>query len=85
MSDGWTATYEADVPGAKMRLEPGVEFALKGEKGKRYNFIRLVTNESGEVWVDCFGGNRYRQGSRSVPLDKIRPDSIKRLKRRDDG
>lgn len=62
------------------RLEPGIEFSLEGERGKRYRFIKLVTNDDGDQWVDCFGGTSGHQQSRSVFLHKIKPSSVRKPK-----
>lgn len=79
----WTIVYEATLSDGTP-LEVGTQFALKGEAGKSYRFIRLITNEKGDTWVDCFGGGNGRKAlhcSRSILLDRIRPNSIKRPKR----
>ncbi len=62
-------------------LEPGMEFSLEGERGKKYRFIKLVTNDNGEQWVDCFGGTSGHQQSRSVFLHRIKASSVRRPKR----
>lgn len=71
--------YECTLPNGT-RLEPGIEFALKGERGKKYRFIKLVTNENGEQWIDCFGGTTNHQQSRSVFMDRVKLDSIRKPK-----
>ncbi len=51
-------------------LEPGTEFTLTGEKGKKYSFIKHVTTETSE-WIDCFGGTYAKQQSRAITPERI--------------
>lgn len=51
-------------------LEPGVEFTLLGEKGKKYSFIKHVVTETSE-WIDCFGGTYAKQQSRAILPERI--------------
>ena len=75
MNETWNITYEDEIDGKELRV--GVSFAIHGESGKRYNYIRTVTTDAGERWVDCFGGNSRRMGARSVHHDEINPKYIK--------
>lgn len=51
-------------------LEPGTEFTLVGEKGKKYRFIKFVETETSE-WIDCFGGTHSKQQSRAILPERI--------------
>lgn len=75
MSEAWKIRHEDEVGGKPLTV--GCSFAIEGEKGKRYNYIRTVTNEFGEEWIDCFGGNSGNQKARSVHRDAIKANSIK--------
>jgi hypothetical protein len=74
MSDGWTVVYEDEIEGIPLTL--GCSFALEGESGKRYNYIRTVTNKNGDRWIDCYGGNSRKQASRAVSHDQIKAHTI---------
>jgi len=37
-------------------------------------FVRLVTNDAGNSWVDCYGGERNYPGhARSFPPERVNP------------
>jgi len=79
MNPTWTVHDEVEVEGKL--LVPGTTFKCKAERGKTYRFTKYVTTEEGAAWVDCYGGSSGREQSRSVRLDSIAPDSIKKPKK----
>lgn len=67
----WKATYEFTLPDGR-ELHVGDSFNLTGEKGKRYRFIKHVSNpDNGSEWIDCFGGSSGRQQSRSIVPERV--------------
>jgi hypothetical protein len=63
-----------------IQLEPGTEFTLAGEKGKRYSFIKHVVADGSE-WIDCFGGTTSKQQSRSVNPSRIAKVIVPKVRR----
>lgn len=77
MSEKWVTSYQHLLDDGTT-LEVGDTFALRGEKGKRYRYIRTVHNpDLDDTWVDCFGGGHGREKSRSV-----HPERITRVKKK---
>lgn len=67
----WIEVYEFEFPDGR-ELHVGDMFSLTGESGKRYRFIKHVTNpNNGAEWIDCFGGSTSKQKSRSVHAERI--------------
>lgn len=71
MADEWVISYEHELDDGTV-LEVGDTFALRGEKGKRYRYIKTVHNpEHDDTWIDCFGGSSSREQSRAIYPDRI--------------
>ena len=63
----WIIDYEF------MGLTPGSRFTVEGADGV-FRFVRVVTNDEGSSWVDCYGGERnYPEHARSFPCTRINP------------
>jgi hypothetical protein len=56
-------------------MVPGTEFAVSGERGARFRFLKHVTSGAAE-WIDCVGGKSGHKMIRS-----FRPDRISRITR----
>lgn len=77
-STDWKIAYTHEFPDGKT-LEVGQEFRVLREKGKRYSYIRTVTNGD-ETWIDCFGGSYSKQSSRAVHPEKVNTAEIRKPK-----
>ena len=51
-------------------LTPGVEFKVKGERG-RFRFIEFVRTPKGAEWVTCAGGTKKVVTTRSFRPDRV--------------
>lgn len=51
-------------------LTPGVEFSVKGRRG-RFRFIHHVKTADGQEWVDGYGGTPNKPRHRSFSPDRI--------------
>jgi hypothetical protein len=69
-NDHWEIHDELQLEG-KMRLIPGREFRVRGERG-RFVFIRYVYNpEVGEGWIDAQSANPKNRASRSFKIERV--------------
>lgn len=63
----WIVEYEY------MGLTPESRFTVEGEEGV-FVFVRIVTNDHGSTWVDCYGGERNcPEHARSFPPERVNP------------
>lgn len=76
----WSIAYRYEYEGGKA-LEVGTTFSCRGERGKKYRFIKFVTTDGGECWIDCFGGASGYGQSRSIHPDRVNTSSIRKPKR----
>lgn len=65
---GWTVVEEITVNGRT--VSPGVELAIRGERG-RFRFVRRVTTPAAS-WVDVIGGPSGHEQWRSFREARIR-------------
>jgi len=71
MSEKWKIAYEHQLDDGAT-LEVGDTFALRGERGKRYRYIKTVHNiDRDDTWIDCYGGSRGGQQFRSIPSERL--------------
>jgi len=71
----WQRLTEVAAPGGRY-LRPGVEFRIRGERG-RFRFLRYVVTPT-TSWIDCVGPNgQYR----AFRLDRVRTVHVARRMR----
>ncbi|WP_224768996.1 DUF7246 family protein [Nocardioides ochotonae] len=72
---GWIFTTDYVAPSGR-HLRPGVEFSVRGERG-RFRFLRHVRTETGTEWVEGIGGPKGCHQWRSFRPDRIRRVHVK--------
>lgn len=72
-----TTTTELKLPN-RSTLTPGVEFRVKGQRG-RFSFVSYVQTEAGKSWVWGYGGDKDPRGRRRFRA--FRAEDIRRIHR----
>lgn len=67
--DSWEIETEIQINGRY--VINGTELKISGERG-RFRFIKKVTTEQGNVWIDVFGGPKGYECIRSFRLEKVK-------------
>ncbi len=71
----WQTLTEVAAPGGRY-LRPGVEFRIRGERG-RFRFLSYTVTPTA-AWIDCVGPNRQYRAFR---LDRVRTVHVTRRMR----
>ena len=75
-SADWTRSDHFVAPSGR-HLTPGVEFSVRGERG-RFRFVEHVLTEKGVEWISAIGGPRGVKTWRAFRPERIRRVHTKR-------